>query len=594
MTMNWIFRASATLNVALLCSTAFASLGKLPEPRWEPDVYGGYASDHVIAKVKRGLSPVTGEAAFSFGNAGVDQHLRNAKAKSVATAYPLAFRDPILAAALGLDRYYAIQVPKGTDTPKLARELSRYRTVFEHVEIDGIGGVAQTFPNDPNFNVEWGLHNTGQSIPNSGAGTPDADIDAPEAWALATGGNNRILAVIDSGVYVNHPELAGKTLPGWNSVLNNTDVTDSCNHGTHVAGTAGANTNNGVGVAGVSWGVRIMPVKVLTGCGGTEQQCGNGIIWAADNGANIGTMSLQYYSGTTYFRDCVNYAYGKGVLLIAATGNSQGNNVAYPAKFPNCMGVGATTNKDAIASFSNYGAEVDVSAPGQDVYSLNNSGGYMYLSGTSMATPHTSGLASLIWSINPNLTPDDIAQILKSTADDKGSAGWDQFFGWGRINAYQAVLATLATLGTDLVSFQVLIGQHIGGTLNDAKNSDDLRLAFASGLGILVSEPNTLVVGFTAKTGKQSPTTVDVTLEHRETIGAGGGRIQLFNYQTNAFDTVSTFGLAMTDTVVTVSGLPASKYVNGSGNISARVVTYTNASLAPYGTEIDQLKFTVN
>lgn len=594
MNSNRFIRSGLTLGVALTGAIAFGSLGKLPAPQWAPDVYGGYASDHVIAKVKRGLNPVIGQNTFSFGNAAVDQQLRNAKAKAVEKAYPLAFRDPVLAAALGMDRYYTIRLPKGTNTPKLARELSRYHGVFDHVEIDGIGGVAQTFPNDPSFNVEWGLHNTGQSIPNSGAGTPDADIDAPEAWALATGGNNRILAVIDSGVNVNHPELAGKTVPGWNSVLNNTDVTDNCNHGTHVAGTAGAHTNNSLGVAGVSWGVQIMPIKVLTGCGGTEQQCGNGIIWAADHGANIGTMSLQYYSGSTYFRDCVNYAYGKGVLLIAATGNSQGNNVAYPAKFPNCMGVGATTNKDAIASFSNWGAEVDVSAPGQDVYSLNNSNGYMYLSGTSMATPHTSGLASLIWSINPNLTHDNIAQILKNTTDDKGSSGWDQFFGWGRINAYKAVLATLATLGTDLVSFQVLIGQHIGGVLDDAKNSDDMRMAFLSGPGILVNEPNTLVVAYSAKTSIQSPTTVGVTLEHRETLTAGGGRIQLFNYQTNAFDTVATFGLVTTDTVVTVSGLSASKYVNGSGNLSARIVTYTNASLAPYGTEIDQLKFTVN
>ena len=160
---------------------------------------------------------------------------------------------------------------------------------------------------------------------------------------------------------------------------------------------------------------------------------------ATDLGAKVLSMSLQFYSGTTALRDAVAYAYDGGRLPIAAAGNNRGNVVAFPARFPKCMAITGTNRFDEFYSGSNWGAEVDVSAPGQDIFSLWRFSGYQMLSGTSMATPHVSGLAALVWSYAPNLTNVQVEQLLKDCVDDLGAAGWDDHFGWGRINAARAL-----------------------------------------------------------------------------------------------------------------------------------------------------------
>jgi formylglycine-generating enzyme required for sulfatase activity len=199
-----------------------------------------------------------------------------------------------------------------------------------------------------------------------------------------------------------------------------------------------------------------MPVRVLNGCSGFTSQLAQGIVWAADNGADVGNMSLQYYALSlgeySLLSDAINYAHDLGMILIAAAGNNNMGGVgvvAYPAKLLNCMGVSATTDDDLFADltatggawFSNYGNEVDVCAPGDRIYSTYTNNGYAYLSGTSMATAHVSGLAALIKSYVPALTNVDIELILDNSAADLAPAGWDNHYGFGRINAYQALLA---------------------------------------------------------------------------------------------------------------------------------------------------------
>jgi hypothetical protein len=399
-----------------------------------PDVLYGYPTTHVLARFRAGVVPNIDGGPVSVDRVEFDAALN---VWGVTHATPLLVvpaRNEELAARYGLDRTYLLHTPQGTNTPAMARDLNRFPEVIELAELDGIGGIAG-IPNDPDFDRLYGMHNTGQT-----GGTPDADIDAPEAWDIYTGSDNITLAVIDSGVDGNHLELRDKMVQGRNTNNNSDDTSDGCPHGTHVSGTAGAVGDNSIGVAGVNWGVKIMPVRVLSGCGGTEAQCAAGIIWATDHGAQVGTMSLQYYTGAQVFLDSVNYAYDNGVLLIAANGNGRGRVVAFPARFPHCMGIAATTHNDTFASFSNYGPECDVSAPGDTVWSCENGGGYSYKSGTSMATPHVSGLATLMLSFDPSLSPDQVEQILKDTADDKGPQGWDEQFGWGRINAHRAML----------------------------------------------------------------------------------------------------------------------------------------------------------
>jgi subtilisin family serine protease len=192
-----------------------------------------------------------------------------------------------------------------------------------------------------------------------------------------------------------------------------------------------------------------MPVKVLTFIGsGTEADVAAGVVWSVDNGARIGSMSLGFPGSSTIVEDAVNYATDAGMLVVAATGNTPGAPIAAPAKYPAVLAVGATDNRDLIASFTSTGPEMDVTAPGVDIYStwdvFFQPNTYTYQSGTSMACPQVAGLAALLWSIDPSRTNVEIRALIESTAEDKGAPGWDPIFGHGRVNARLAVEAALA------------------------------------------------------------------------------------------------------------------------------------------------------
>lgn len=452
------------------------------------DQFGGYTTDYILVRFKSGQVPAQLKLGVArTGAPNVDRLSMKWGVSKIDTIQPGGYGDPQLAERLGLSRTYMFRVPNGTDVGLMSAQYNALPNV-EFAEVDGIGGVAYT-PNDPSIGQCWGMNNTGQT-----GGTPDADIDAFEGWDIWRGSDNTTVAVVDTGVDGTHPEFAGRMVPGFNTNNNTNDTTDQYGHGTHVAGTVGANGDNNIGVAGVNFGTKIMPMRVLNASGsGTEAQCGAGIVWAADNGANICTMSLQYYTGTTTFRDNVDYAYNKGVLLIAANGNSQGNIIAYPAKFARCQGVGATTHTDSIAGFSNYGPECDISAPGENVYSTYPGNQYRSMSGTSMATPHTSGLASLLWSYDRGLTNDEVFKLITTTADDKGATGWDQYFGWGRINAFKALTAeSLPLIG--FTSMNVTHGTLQSGVVGDLFNSDNSAVKIGSKVYPLATDPNARLV----------------------------------------------------------------------------------------------------
>ena len=220
----------------------------------------------------------------------------------------------------------------------------------------------------------------------------------------------------------------------------NANVLDDFGHGTHVAGIAAAATNNGVGIAGIAPQARIMPVKVLDQYGnGWYSDIAAGIIYAADNGAQVINLSLGGKEDSQILRDAVDYARNRGALVVAATGND-GGAVLYPAAYAPCWRWPRPIGSDQVAYFSNRGSQVDVAAPGVDIYSTWPwVTGYFTKSGTSMAAPHVSGVAALIRSERPDLAVDQIAQIITSTAHDVADPGWDAATGWGRIDAYAAV-----------------------------------------------------------------------------------------------------------------------------------------------------------
>ncbi len=336
----------------------------------------------------------------------------------------------------GLDRTWVIET---SNPKKLAERLSKLPNI-EYAKPVGLARVC-VFPNDVYFSTQWSLHNTGQS-----GGTVDADIDAPEAWNITTGSGSVVVAVLDTGIDHTHPDLASKVITGYNFIANNTNTMDdhSGSHGTKVASVLAAATNNSIGMAGVSWGAKLMPLKLMDASGvGEDIHVGDALIYAADNGAKVANMSLALDGDSPYVRDACNYALDAGVTLCAASGNSaqtQPGVIAFPAAYDGVIAVGATDRDDVRASWSQYGAELAVTAPGRSIRAAIIGTGYTSeFQGTSAAAPHAAGVCALVLSINPNLTPAQMKAALMQSADDKGAPGWDQYFGAGRINAYKAL-----------------------------------------------------------------------------------------------------------------------------------------------------------
>jgi subtilisin family serine protease len=289
-------------------------------------------------------------------------------------------------------------------------------------------------------------------------------IDLPSAWVFATG-DSRPIAIIDSGVDLDHPDLGSKIwinpdeipdneidddtngyvddIRGWNFVADEPDPQDDYSHGSHVAGIAAAQTDNQLGIAGVSWKSQIMALKALDNVGiGQASDAAEAILYAADMGANI--INLSWGAGEEYqvVTAAVEYAQDQGCLIIASAGNGA-TEVHYPAALPGVLAVASTGNTDLPSSFSNRGPQIDIAAPGEDIFSANRSGSYYIASGTSASTPHVSGLAALVWSMRPEWSPIQVSEVITRTARDIWTPGRDNLTGWGRIDAYAAIDETI-------------------------------------------------------------------------------------------------------------------------------------------------------
>jgi len=306
-------------------------------------------------------------------------------------------------------------------------------------------------PNDPRFGELYGLNNTGQT-----GGTADADIDAPEGWdalglSAFPGAGGAKVGIVDTGILQSHPEFAGGRVANCGGVNNfgvnlviiiigadPTIVDGKCNddngHGTHVAGTIAANANNGTGVAGVAFNSPLAICKGLnSGGSGTLEMIANCITWLNQKGSKVISMSLGGSSGSAALQAAVQNATNNGSLVVAAAGNSGNSSLSYPAAYPEVVSVAATDHNDAKASFSQFNADVEVAAPGVNVLSTWNDGGYRAASGTSMATPHAAAVAALIAGTNPGGGPAAWRAELQAATDDKGAPGRDPQFGFGRV-----------------------------------------------------------------------------------------------------------------------------------------------------------------
>jgi len=334
-------------------------------------------------------------------------------------------------------RVHRIRLPKGM---AVKDAIAKYKNMpgVEYVEPE-YRYFMQQVPNDAYYGDQWAL----------------PIIKAPQAWDVTTGGEV-IVAVVDTGVDYSHEDLAGKVIKGYDYVNNDNDPMDDHYHGTHVAGTIAGVTNNGIGIAGVSWGAKILAVKVLDASGtGTSFSVAQGIRYAADYGAKIINLSLGGPEPSATLSDAIAYAHGKGCIIVAAAGNEGTDAALYPAAYQNVIGVGATGINDLKASYSNYGWYVDVAAPGGDgdlniipsngILSCYLGNSYAWAEGTSMAAPHVAGLAALIASRYPGKTGDQLARSIMRAVDDLGVPGRDDIYGYGRINAEKAVTSAFVS-----------------------------------------------------------------------------------------------------------------------------------------------------
>lgn len=291
-------------------------------------------------------------------------------------------------------------------------------------------------PNDPLVDQQYALQR----------------LAASDAWKVTQGSSDVIVAVIDTGVDPNHPDLQGKLVKGRDFVQNDTTPDDVVGHGTFVASLIAARSNDQLGISGIAPNVKIMPLKVMNGSGGgSSARIAQAIRYAADNGAKVINMSLGSPAASRSIKSAIDYATAKGVVVVASAGNEgdEENYPNYPASFSNVISVGATGSRDTVAAFSNHNEAVSVTAPGVNVLgarSQNNqicrpykTSDYCVASGTSFSSPYVAGVAALMLSVNPKLSPDQVKTLLEKSAKDLGPKGVDDYYGYGRVDAGKAV-----------------------------------------------------------------------------------------------------------------------------------------------------------
>lgn len=304
-------------------------------------------------------------------------------------------------------------------------------------------------PNDPFLTDQYAIDNRGQDVAGS-AGFPGADVRVARAWELQRGSAQVRVAVIDVGVSATHPDLTSKLDDGFNVTTGAGDDTDAPfnTHGTHIAGIIAASTNNAEGVVGVSWGSRIVPVKAANPLGFTSDVwLAEGLIWAAESGVDVAVLSFGLSARSDVLEEAVRFAVDRGVIVVASAGNTSGEGVLYPGAYADVIAVGATDNCDKLASFSTRGAEVELVAPGVDIFSTMHTmfepHSYGFSSGTSVATPVVAGVAALIRSAAPGISVAEVREVLARTSRDLGDFGRDPKYGYGRVNAHRALQVVL-------------------------------------------------------------------------------------------------------------------------------------------------------
>ncbi len=588
--------AALLIAGCLFSTSALAVLGQTPPPA---------AYDGILVKFKPGVSQTRINRAFSA--AGCRQNR--------------GFRPRLVR---GLTR---AQISRGSSLSATLQRLRNNRDV-EFAEPNYLL-TAYAQPNDPQFDILWAMNNIGQT-----GGVRDADIDALEAWDLQVGGDV-IIAVVDSGVDYNHPDLAANIwrntgeIPGngrdddgngyvddtrgWDFANDDNDPMDDNSHGTHVAGTIAARGNNGQGVVGVNWSARIMALKFLTRSGaGSSADAIAAIDYAVANGARVINASWGGGPYSAAMFSALSAANDAGVLFVAAAGNEGRNNdntPSYPADYdlPNVISVAATDDADTLAGFSNFGANsVDLGAPGVNILSTTPANGYTSYSGTSMAAPHVAGVAGLLVAADPGIGITALRAALLDSADVLPDLTGRTVSG-GRLNAFKALGGNSTpppapVPGVSPASASVVVGGSVrftasGGSAPYVWSVTDVAIgsidasgtftAFAAGVTQVhatdangVQSPPALVTVNDTATLTITPNTASVGVGQSVTFAASGGSAP-YSWRSNdpAIASINAItgvltGLAPGTTTVSVTD-------NGNRTVTSGPVTVTDISVSP-------------
>jgi thermitase len=452
-----------------------------------------YAPDRIILKFKDNVKTEISENSrgtiefnlpdldalnATYGCTSVSELSRGSRNKQFSAIYLLTFKELV-------------------NIPEMIEKYGK-TGYFCYVEPDYKGHINGTYsdsimPNDTWFSRQWSLYNNGTF--NFPGVKVDADIDMTEGWTVEQGDSNIIVGIIDTGIKFDHPELSGRIwhnyeetpgngidddnntyvddIRGWDFANNDNDPADDYGHGTNVTGIIGANGNNSLGYAGVDWHCKLMIMKGINSSNwGYYSWWIAGINYIVDKGGKVINMSVGGTDASQALQDAVSFAIQSGVVVVACMMNNNSNVTCYPAACTGVIAVGSTDPDDTRShpffwdpnSGSNYGPHISVIAPGNYIYGLdyqsNTNYGY-YWGGTSQATPHVAGLASLLLAQNPGKTPAQIKTIIENSAEDQvgdpveDTPGWDQYYGWGRVNAYAALQTTQSIKNENFIGLMV-------------------------------------------------------------------------------------------------------------------------------------------
>ncbi len=322
---------------------------------------------------------------------------------------------------------YQLKLPDGSDLPAVQKTYQESPLV-EKIEPNILLHLPQLTPDDTDFGDQWGLQK----------------MMVPEAWTITTGSPSLIVAILDTGVDAKHPDLIHRIVDGYDIVHQQAGIPeDDQGHGTQMAGIIAGEGQNGIGMSGVNFNGRVMPVKVLDGNGtGTAADIAEGLIYAADHGAHVINMSFGGSGYSEMLNDAIQYAHQRNVVLVAGAGNDNTDAPAYPAAYPNVLAVTATGPQDEKWPAANFGSHVALAAPGVGILTAAVNGGYLYGTGTSHAAAMVSGVAALLKAKDARYSNVQIEKLLQASADDLGVKGRDSTFGAGRANAYRALTSS--------------------------------------------------------------------------------------------------------------------------------------------------------